>query len=403
MLANRLGAAATSLAAATVILLVGFTHDALTTGTKKPQPDGPAKAGAPPAVPLGLPPLPVPPSDPAVVELGKKLFFDRRLSANNTMSCGMCHVEDEAFTSNQLGASVGMEGRSVKRNAPTIFNVVYEKTLFRDGRESALETQVWSPMLAHNEMAAPSVGWVLDVIRSLPNYQDAFKETYPERGITMDTVGEAIAAYERSLLLANSPFDRWHYGGEDDALTPEEIKGFELFTGKAGCAACHTIGPDSALFSDQKFHATGLGYTRTMGLEDDHLHDIMLAPGKYTKRSEGQLEMISRVPENDIGRFEITRKSDDRWAYKTPSLRNIELTRPYMHDGSFLTLEEVVAFYDVGGHDSPTRSPLIKPLNLDQHEKEALVAFLKSLTGTPETSSDTSQPASTARRTYNSP
>ena len=185
---------------------------------------GPVAATSAPedAVPLGLPPLPIPRAGKAMVALGAKLFFDRRLSFNETMSCGMCHVEAQAFTSNELGASVGMEGKSLRRNAPSLYNVVYEPKLFRDGRETSLETQVWSPILSPDEMAAPSVGWVVSRIKALPDYASLFGQLFPDRGATMDTIGTAIAAYERSLLLAKSRFDRWRYRGEAEALTPQE-------------------------------------------------------------------------------------------------------------------------------------------------------------------------------------
>ena len=138
------------------------------------------------------------------------------------MACGMCHIERQAFTSNQLATSVGMEGKSLRRNAPSLFNVAYETKLFRDGRENSLETQAWSPIVSPDEMAAPSVGWELAKVRSLPDYPALFERSYPGRGVSMETIGIAIAAYERTLLLANSPFDRWRYGGEKGALSQRE-------------------------------------------------------------------------------------------------------------------------------------------------------------------------------------
>jgi cytochrome c peroxidase len=173
-------------------------------------------------VPIGLPPLPTAPADGVIVALGEKLFFDRRLSFNDTMACGMCHIERQAFTSNQLATSVGMEGKSLRRNAPSLFNVAYETKLFRDGRENSLETQVWSPIVSPEEMAAPSVGWELAKVRSFPDYPALFERSFPGRGVSMETIGIAIAAYERTLLLANSPFDRWRYGGEKGALSQQE-------------------------------------------------------------------------------------------------------------------------------------------------------------------------------------
>lgn len=332
-------------------------------------------------VPLGLPPLPRQPATEEITALGKKLFFDRRLSINGTMSCGMCHVESQAFTATELRTSVGMEGRSLRRRAPSLYNVAYQTSLFRDGRESSLETQVWSPILNVDEMAAPSAGWELDKIRSLPGYSALFAAAYPGRGITMDTVGASIASFERTLLLANSRFDKWRYGGDSTALTDSERLGYQLFVGKAGCSACHLIGEKSALFSDGQYHDTGIGYPETMGGERDHF-DVRLAEGNFTRRTEADIQSIDGPPVNDLGRFEVTQDPKDRWAFKTPSLRNVALTAPYMHDGSLATLAEVVEYYNSGGYYSPNKSPLIKPLHLTETEKKALVDFLNSLTGT---------------------
>jgi cytochrome c peroxidase len=331
--------------------------------------------------PLGLPPLPVQPDEPLVAVLGKKLFFERRLSINDTMSCGMCHIEAQAFTSNDLATSVGMEGKSLRRNAPSLFNVAYEKQLFRDGREDALETQAWLPILTHDEIAAPSVGWALAKLRVLPEYPALFEKTFPGRGITMETLGTAIAAYERTLLSGDSRFDRWLFGGEADALSANEQHGFELFTGKAGCSSCHQLGADSALFTDRKFHDIGLGYAKTMGLEPDSF-DVRLAAGDITRQHKKDVESITSPTANDLGRFEVTRDPKDRWAFKTPGLRDVAQTRPYMHDGSLATLREVVDYFDRGGDYSPNKSELIKPLHLSEEEKRDLVAFLESLTGT---------------------
>ena len=330
--------------------------------------------------PLGLPPLPVQTDEPSVAALGKKLFFERRLSINDTMSCGMCHIEAQAFTSNEIATSVGMEGKSLRRNAPSLFNVAYEKQLFRDGRENSLETQAWSPILAHDEIAAPSVGWALAKLRTLPEYPALFEETFPGRGITMDTLGAAVAAYERTLLSGNSRFDRWRFGGEAGALSANERHGFELFTGKAGCSSCHQLGADSALFTDGKFHDTGRGYATTMGLEPESF-DVRLAAGDITRQHRKDVESFTSPTANDLGRFEVTRDPKDRWAFKTPSLRNVAQTRPYMHDGSLGSLKDVVDYYDKGGDYSPNKSELIKPLHLSEEEKRDLVSFLESLTG----------------------
>jgi cytochrome c peroxidase len=348
-----------------------------------------AACGRPPAppafrivAPLGLPPLPVPSDNPlsvAKVELGEKLFFDRRLSFNNTMSCALCHVPEQGFTSNELATAVGVEGRSLRRNAPTLFNTAYHTRLFHDGRETTLENQIWGPLLAANEMANPAVGFVLERIEGLPDYRGLFERAFDGRGVSVERIGQAIACYERTLVSGNSRFDRWRYGGEADALNADEQRGYRLFIGKAGCVQCHVIGDKEALFTDFRFHNTGIGWAHAQGPKARY--QVQLTPGLVTQIGAEQLSTFAEPEQNDAGRFEITLDPQDRWAYKTPSLRNIALTAPYMHDGSLATLEAAVDFYDAGGIDNPNRDSLLKPLRLAPEEKRALVAFLEALTG----------------------
>jgi cytochrome c peroxidase len=341
-------------------------------------------APAPPqsAAPLGLPPIPQPADNAptqAKIDLGRKLFFDRRLSFNNTMSCAMCHVPEQGFTSNELGSAIGVEGRSLRRNAPTTFNVAYHPRLFHDGRESTLENQVWGPLLAANEMANPSIGYVIERILSLPDYQGRFEAAFDGRAVSPERIGQAIAAYERTVVSGNSRFDRWRFGAQADALDAQEQSGYRLFVGKAGCVRCHLVGDSDALFSDFGFHNTGIGWLRSQGRKSSYT--VELIPGLVTQIDARQLETFSEAPQNDVGRFEITLDPQDRWAYKTPSLRNVALTAPYMHDGSLPTLEAVIAFYDAGGIDNPQRDPMLQPLSLSAEEKQALAAFLRTLTG----------------------
>jgi cytochrome c peroxidase len=333
------------------------------------------------ALPLGLPTVPLPPDNPltqARIELGRTLFMDRRLSHNNTLSCAMCHVPEQGFTSNELGTAVGLEGQTVRRNAPTVYNVAYVEQLFHDGREFSLENQVWGPLLAANEMGNPSIGYVIEKIRVLPEYAGRFEQAFAGRGPDVLTVGQALAAYQRTLVSANSRFDRWRYGKAERALTAEEQAGFRLFSGKAGCSACHVAGEKNALFTDNRFHNTGIGYAHSMGLSGKHR--VQLAPGKFVEIEDKALDSFER-PLPDVGRYEVTLDPADSWAYRTPGLRNVALTSPYMHDGSLATLEEVVEFYDRGGIDNPQKDPVLKPLGLSVTEKQALVAFLRSLTG----------------------
>ena len=335
------------------------------------------------AAPLGLPPIPVPSGNPVTLEkvqLGRLLFFDRRLSHNDTFSCAMCHVPEQGFASNELGTAVGIEGRTVRRNSPTIYNVAYLERLFHDGRETSLEQQIWGPLLAHNEMGNPSVGQVLETIRSNPEYVERFKSAFEGRPPSMDTVGMALASYERLLVSADSRFDRWYYGDQADALSAQEQEGFRLFTGKAGCSACHRVGPDWALFTDNEMHNTGVGYRRSMSTPPAE-NRVQIAPGEHVLVRREFIEEAAEPPPSDLGLYEITGKPEDRWKYRTPGLRNVALTAPYMHDGSLLTLSDVVRFYDEGGVENPLRDPLVRPLGLDADEQSQLVAFLRSLTG----------------------
>jgi cytochrome c peroxidase len=346
-----------------------------------PEPPALARTVTPP---LGLAPVPVPDDNPltvAKIHLGRKLFFDRRLSQNNTMSCAMCHVPEQGFTVNELAQAVGIEGRSLRRNAPTLLNVAYMHSQFHDGRETSLETQVISPFLAHNEMANPSMGHLVEKIRCLDDYTDLFVQAFG-RGPGVETLGQALASYERTLLAANAPFDRWYYGTQQDALSPQAQAGFRLFVGKARCVSCHTITQQSALFTDQAFHNTGLGWYNTMGRAQHPTPTrVQLAPGVFTEVAPEIIASVSEPPPTDLGRYEVTFVPADRWRYKTPTLRNVALTAPYMHDGSLLSLAEVVRFYNHGGHPHPFLDPLIHPLQLTDAEIAALVAFLESLTG----------------------
>jgi cytochrome c peroxidase len=336
------------------------------------------------APPLGLPAVPVPPDNPvtaAKVELGRKLFFDRRLSHNGTMSCAMCHLPEQGFTNTELARPVGVEGRSVRRNSPTLLNVAYMPALFHDGRESSLETQVVGPLVERSEMGNPSIGHVIARIRALPDYRGLFERAFGA-GPSVDRLGQAIASYERTLLSAASPFDRWYYGGETGALSAAAVEGFALFTGKAGCAACHTVGPRHALFTDHLFHDTGLGwYKATVRAQAQAPVTVELAPGVSVAVARSLVDSVGEPEPADLGRHEVTLDPADVWKFRTPTLRNVALTAPYMHDGSLRTLVDVVRFYDRGGHQHPGIDARIRPLELSEPEIAALVAFLESLTG----------------------
>ena len=332
--------------------------------------------------PLGLPAVPVPDGNPvtlAKINLGRKLFFDRRLSLNKTISCAMCHVPQQGFTSNEMKTAVGIGGRTVSRNSPTIYNVAYYSSLFHDGRETTLEQQVWGPLLAHNEMANPSIGFVLQRIQSSADYNGLFEHAFG-KAPGMETVGMALASYQRSLNSANSKFDQWLYAKSKKVFNRSEKNGYDIFVGKGGCVSCHVISDNYALFTDNRFHNTGIGYAEAMQTTPEK-HRVQLAPGVFADVDADIVDSVSESTANDLGRYAVTLDPRDRWKYRTPSLRNIALTAPYMHNGAFETLQQVVAFYNKGGVRNPELDSAIKPLKLNAAEQADLVAFLRALTG----------------------
>jgi cytochrome c peroxidase len=329
-------------------------------------------AGAVAAAPLGLPPLPAAGVPSArEIALGQQLFFDRRLSFNGTLSCAMCHIPEQGFAQNELATPVGFEGRVVERNAPTLLNVAYRKTLFSDGRESSLEMQVWSPLLASNEMANPSIGFVLARLDAV--YRERFRQAYGE-GPTVVNFGRALAAYERTLVAGDAPFDRWYFGGDQAALSRGARQGFETFT-RSQCTACHRIANDHAHFTDENFHDTGVAYGTANAAPVPSR--VELVPGVFANPQVA----LGTSPRVDLGRYRITLDPADRWRFRTPSLRNVALTAPYMHDGRFATLDAVIAHYNAGGAPHDGQDPRIRPLGLSADDARNLVAFLESLTG----------------------
>jgi cytochrome c peroxidase len=242
--------------------------------------------------------------------------------------------------------------------------------LFHDGREHSLETQVWSPLLAANEMANPSVGSVLGRIEGLPDYAGLFEAAFG-RGPGMETLGAALASYERTLVSAGSDFDRYYFGGRRDALSAGAVLGFEVFQ-RLGCNSCHRIADDHAHFTDELFHDTGIGYRNSQARGEQR--NVLIAPGV-------ELAVVAPLPANDLGRYEATGRAADRWKYRTPTLRNVELTGPYMHDGSLRSLEDVVDYYAAGGVPHDGQDERIATFELSVAERMGLVEFLRALTG----------------------
>jgi cytochrome c peroxidase len=305
--------------------------------------------------PLGLPPVPIPANNPPTAQtiaLGRRLFYDTRLSKDDSISCASCHNPTRAF-SDDIALPKGVGGITGIRNAPTLLNSAYSTTQFWDGRAPSLEEQSAGPLAGLREMNQPH-DVSISKIRKDPAYRAEFAAAFGPGAITLTKIEKSLASFERTLLSANSPFDRYQYGGDKKALSPSAIRGLAIFADPQGgnCAVCHTISDHYALFTDNKFHNTGAGID-----------------------SFGAL--------TDLGRYSQTRNPADNGAFKTPTLRNIALTPPYTHDGSLKTLDDVVSFYAGGGNSNPDLDPQIKPLNLTARDRADLVEFLKSLTGDP--------------------
>jgi len=322
---------------------------------------------AEPSAPAALAPLPPPPSPPEnpttpeKVELGKKLFFDRRLSGDGTMSCAACHDPGSGFA-DALPISLSYPTTRNWRNAPGLVNAAWRKTLFRDGRSSSLEEQALFPMMSPFEMNR-NLDYLEEVLKTVPAYAEAFRSVFGGE-ITRQRVAMAIAAFERTLVSRDTPLDR-HLRGEPGALSARQRAGLDLFLGKAGCAACHG-GPN---LEDGKFHR--LGVPEDPKAKDD---PRVLATARFVGKVSGFPDYASLL--EDPGRFLVTKDPADWKAFATPPLREVAATAPYMHNGAFRTLREVIDFYDRGGGDDPKKSPALRPLALSREEKESLREFL---------------------------
>ncbi len=302
---------------------------------------------------LGLPrPTAVP--DVTQVSLGRRLFMDPRLSSDGTIACASCHVPEEGFAAGTSPVAVGRSGRQLARNAPSLLNAGLAAPLFRDGRAASLEEQVWGPLLSENEQWNPSPEALLARLQDMPDYARAFADAFPGEGLTSRTLPAALAAYERSLSAGGSAFDRFSYGGEPEALSRDARAGYTVFVWSS-CDTCHRIDGAYAAFTDNRFHNIGIEWARING---------RLGPRKAIA---------------DEGRAAVSGNPADRFAFRTPSLRNVALTAPYMHDGSLATLREVVDWYDDGGGADPGRHLALRRLGLTEAQKRQLIAFLESL------------------------
>lgn len=349
---------------------------------------------------LGLPPLPIPasnPQTPAKIALGDKLFHDKRFSVDGTVSCSKCHDESHAFTDG-LPVSVGHHGLTGTRNAPTVLNAAFNKSQFWDGREPDLEGQSKQPLINPVEHGLVDHKQVLEIVRTDPEYLATFQSVFDvsAKKLTIDHVAQAIADFERTLVAGNSPFDRYFFKGQTDAMTDAQIRGFNLFIAQGRCVSCHTVEQDHALFTDGRFHNIGIGINQ---IQQDipRLTEAFLE----AKNKGGQVDVIVLTDKksSELGRFAVTGELSQIGAFKTPTLRNVELTAPYMHDGSLKTLKEVMVHYNNGGVNQagePVNDFLsggIRPLNLTDAQLDDLVAFMKALTSSKYASPITAQAA----------
>lgn len=325
-------------------------------------------------VPLGLSPLTlnvnVPASNPLTkgkFELGKQLYFDPRVSLDGTISCATCHNPAKGWT-DQLPVSVGIDGQTGGRSAPTVLNTVYGRTMFWDGRAPSLEAQAQGPPQNPIEMGKQSYEDIVKRLRTIPGYQEQFRKVFGT-DVTLDGMVKAIATFERAAALSgNSKYDKYNQGGELDALSESEKRGMVLFglrlrsddefkpnvtLKKADCTSCHS----GSNFTNEQFHNIGIGWNKEK-------NDFA-----------------------DYGRFVISpigsKNNAELGAFKTPTVREVANTAPYMHDGSVATLEDVVEHYNKGGNPNPGLDKDIKKLNLTPSEVADVVAFMKALTGEP--------------------
>lgn len=319
--------------------------------------------------PLAAVPVPADnPQTPDKIELGRMLYFDPRLSGDSSISCAKCHDPEKGF-SNGVQMSDAYPGTKHWRHVPTVLNTAYAKHQFWDGRAGSLEEQCLGPIEAPIEMNQ-NLAHLVHKLDGIKLYRDAFKKVFNSE-ITTENLAKAIAAFERTIVSKEGPVDRY-LKGDKAALNDAQRRGMELFVGKANCIACHN-GP---LLTDNGFHATGVPEIEALKKETDRVatRHFFAAGQKYPN---------PRGVDRDYGRELITKSASDRSKFKTPSLRELTHTAPYMHNGAFEALEDVIDFYAKGGGDIPGKDALLRPFTLTDAERADLVAFLEALSGEP--------------------
>ena len=298
-------------------------------------------------VPRGLPAPWVPPSNPVTAEkvaLGRRLFFEKAMSRDSTRSCAHCH-DPSLCLADRRKTALGVREQVGPRNVPSLVNAAIYPALFWDGRAVSLEAQAEGPLLAPTELDMTE-DLLVERVKAIEAYRPLFAAAFGSETVTLRRIGYALSSFERTLLAADSPFDRWWFAKEEGAMDAAQKRGYALFRTKGGCAGCHSIRPTEAALTDFEFHATSAG-------------------------ADGN---------DDPGRFAVTGRPEDRGRFRTPTLRNVALTGPWFHDGSAATLREAIDHYDRGGKAGRPKEPEIRPLHLAEEEKQDLEAFLNALT-----------------------
>ena len=358
-----------------ILLIVLMTH-LQRAMPEEPPPDRSWPAG----IPRDLWELLIPednPLTPEKIELGRKLFFDKRLSLNDTIACATCHDPAHAYAEPKPVAE-GINGQKGARNTPTILNAMFNLEQFWDGRAPSLEEQAKMPIINPIEMGMPSHRALEKKLQHLPEYVEPFKKAFGKPDISIENIVRAIAAFERTQLSGDSPFDAFFFQKDTRAISEAAKRGWALFRGKARCITCHEFNGSNPFFTDYKYHNIGVAMTNerfaTLAREAQRLGEV----GNLTKQAIDRLALAEGSSE--LGRFLVTGSLKDIGAFKTPPLRDITLTAPYMHNGSQKTLREVIEFYNKGGEPNPNLDGGIQPLGLTEQEIDDLVAFLQSLT-----------------------
>lgn len=323
----------------------------------------------------------------ALVRLGARLFFDKNLSIDGTISCASCHVPEKAFADGKTVA-MGVSGQRGERNTPSLINVALQNSFFWDGRRESLVAQAGDPFINPREHGLPSHDELMSLLLTNPVYRQDFRDAFGRGEIVLDQVLMALAAFQRTLLAGASAFDRFRYGGDEKALSLAAQRGLALFTGRAGCATCHLVGNREARFSDDAFHSIGVG----QGQLAENLPHLIRRTFASTRLAPSRL--LENAPElASLGRFVVTLDPKDVGAFRTPSLRNVALTAPYMHDGSISGLADAIdrEVYYRGQQDGHA-------LILTPDERADLLSFLEALT-----SSGLENLAELARKTAKQP